>query len=57
MDKSFVEKLDKSTMFIIDNIMVYLEIEEDPKKYFRVVLEKLRWVQLYTKFEKWEFWF
>ena len=56
MDESFVEELDKSTMVIINNIKIYSETE-DPEKYFRVVLEKLRWVQLYAKFEKWEFWF
>ena len=52
MDESFIEELDKSTMVIINNIMIYSETEEDPEKYFRVVLEKLRLDQLYAKFEK-----
>jgi len=56
MDESFVEELDKSTMVIINNIMIYSETEEDPEKYFRVVLDKLRWNQSYAKLEKWEFW-
>ena len=30
MDESFIEELDKSTMFINDNIMIYSEIEENP---------------------------
>jgi len=56
MDESFIEELDKSTMVIINNIMIYSETEEDPEKYFRVVLDKLRWNQSYAKLEKWEFW-
>ena len=57
MDESFIEELDKSTMVIINNIMIYSEIEEDPKKYSNVVLEKLRQNQLYVEFKKCEFWF
>ena len=57
MDESFVEELEKSIMVIIDNIMIYSETEEDPEKYFRVVLEKLRLDQLYAEIEKCEFWF
>jgi len=56
MDESFVEELDKSTMVIINNIKIYSETE-DPEKYFRVVLEKLKWNQSYAKFEKCELWF
>ena len=55
MDKSFVKELDKSTMVIINNIMIYSEIEEDPEKYSKVVLEKLRQNQLYVEFKKCEF--
>ena len=57
MDESFIEELDKSTMVIINNIMIYSEIEEDPEKYSKVVLEKLRQNQLYAEFKKCEFWF
>ena len=55
MDKSFIKELDKSTMVIINNIMIYSETEEDTEKYSNVVLEKVRHNQLYAEFEKWEF--
>jgi len=57
MDESFVEELDKSIMVIIDNIMIYSEIDEGHEKYFRDVLEKLIQNQSYAEFEKCEFWF
>ena len=41
MDESFVEELDKSIMVIIDNIIIYSELDEGHEKYFRDVLEKL----------------
>ena len=44
-------------MIIIDNIMIYSEIDEGHEKYFRDVLEKLIQNQSYGEFEKCEFWF
>ena len=56
MNKVFMEFLDKFVMVFINDILVYLKIEEEHKEHLRLVLEKLREHQLYAKFSKCEFW-
>jgi hypothetical protein len=56
MNKVFMEYLDNFVVVFIDYILVYSETEEEHEKHLRLVLEKLRANQLYTKFSKCEFW-
>jgi hypothetical protein len=48
--------LDKFIMVFIDDILVYSKVEEEHEGQLRLVLEKLRMNQLYSKFNKCEFW-
>ena len=52
----FIEYLDKFVIVFIDDILVYSKIEEEHAKLLRLILEKLREHQLYTKFSKCDFW-
>jgi hypothetical protein len=56
MNKVIMEYLDKFVVVFIDDILVYSEAEEKDEEHLRLVLEKLRANQLYTKFTKCEFW-
>jgi hypothetical protein len=56
MNKVFMEYLDKFVVVFIDNILIFSKMEEEHEKHLRMVLEKLRSNQLYTKFSKCEFW-
>jgi hypothetical protein len=56
MNKVFMEYLDKFVVVFIDDILVYSEIEEEHEEHLRLVLEKLRANQLYSKFNKCVFW-
>jgi hypothetical protein len=56
MNKVFMEYLDKFVVVFIDDILIFSKIEEEHEKHLRLVLEKLRSNQLYTKFSKCEFW-
>jgi len=56
MKKVFMEELDKFVVVFIDDILVYSASAEEHEQHLRVVLEKLRQNQLYTKFSKCEFW-
>ena len=56
MNKVFMEFLDKFVVVFIDDILVYSKNEEEHAEHLRLVLEKLREHQLYTKFSKCEFW-
>jgi hypothetical protein len=56
MNKVFMEYLDKFVVVFIDDILIFSKTEEEHKKHLRMVLEKLRSNQLYTKFSKCEFW-
>jgi hypothetical protein len=56
MNKVFMEYLDKFVVVFIDDILIFSKMEEKHKKHLRMVLEKLRSNQLYTKFSKCEFW-
>jgi hypothetical protein len=56
MNKVFMEYLDKFVVVFIDDILIFSKMEEEHEKHLRLVLEKLRSNQLYTKFSKCEFW-
>jgi hypothetical protein len=56
MNKVFMEYLDKFVVVFIDDILIFSKTEEEHEKHLRMVLEKLRSNQLYTKFSKSEFW-
>jgi hypothetical protein len=56
MNKVFVEYLDKFVVVFIDDILIFSKMEVEHRKHLRLVLEKLRSNQLYTKFSNCEFW-
>jgi hypothetical protein len=56
MNKVFMEYLDKFIVVFIDDILIFSKMGEEHKKHLRLVLEKLRSNQLYTKFSTCEFW-
>ena len=56
LNSVFMPKLEKFMVVFIDDILVYLENEEDHVEHLRVVLTKLREHKLYAKFNKCEFW-
>jgi hypothetical protein len=56
MNKVFIEYLDKFVVVFIDDILILSKMEEEHEKHLRMVLEKLRSNQLYTKFSKCDFW-
>jgi len=49
-------ELDKFVVVFIDDILIYLENEEDHAEHLRVVLTRLKEHKLYAKFSKCEFW-
>jgi hypothetical protein len=55
MNSVFMLELDKFVIVFIDDILVYLENEEDHAEHLRIVLTRLREHQLYAKFSKCEF--
>jgi hypothetical protein len=56
MNKIFMEYLDKFVVVFIDDILIFSKNEEEHDKHLRLVLQKLRENQLYTKLNKYEFW-
>jgi hypothetical protein len=56
LNRMFMEYLDNFVVVFIDDILVYSETGEEHENQFRLLLEKLRANQLYTKFSKCEFW-
>jgi hypothetical protein len=56
MNKVFMEYLDRFVVVFIDNILIYSKSDGDHEEHLRLVLQKLRDNQLYTKFSKCEFW-
>jgi hypothetical protein len=56
MNKVFMEYLDRFGVVFIDDILIYSKSESDHEEHLRLVLQKLRDNQLYTKFSKCEFW-
>ncbi|GKA06675.1 hypothetical protein Tco_0685899 [Tanacetum coccineum] len=49
--------LDKFLIVFIDDILIYSKSKEEHIEHLKLVLEKLREVQLYAKLSKCEFWF
>ena len=43
-------------MVFVDDILIYSLYEEEHKNHLRVVLQLMRYYQLYAKFSKCEFW-
>jgi hypothetical protein len=56
MNKVFMEYLDKFLVVFIGDILIFSETEEEHESHLRLVLEKLRAHQLYSKCSKCEFW-
>jgi hypothetical protein len=56
MNKIIMEYLDKFVVVFIDDILIYSKNEEEHEEHLRLVLQKLREHELYTKFSKCEFW-
>jgi len=56
MNKVFMEKLDKSMVVFIDDILIYSRSIEEHEQHLRVILNKLWAHELYAKFSKCEFW-
>ena len=56
MNSVFMPELDKFMVVFIDDILIYLENEEDHVEHLRVVLTRLREYKLNAKFSKCEFW-
>jgi hypothetical protein len=56
MNKVSMEYLDKFMVVFIDDILVYSRNEEEHEEHYRLVLQKLRENQLYTKLSKSKFW-
>ena len=57
MNSVFMPELDKFVVVFIDDILIYLENDEDHAEHLRVVLTRLREHKFYAKFSKCEFWF
>jgi hypothetical protein len=55
MNKVFMEYLDRFVVVFIDDILIYSKSDSDHEEHLRLVLQKLRDNQLYTKFSKCEF--
>jgi hypothetical protein len=56
MNTVFVEYLDKFVVVFIDDILIFSKMVEEHEEHLRLVLEKLRSIQLYAKFSNCEFW-
>ena len=56
MNRIFRPYLDKFVIVFIDDILIYSKSEEEHQTHLRVVMETLRYNQLYAKFSKSEFW-
>jgi hypothetical protein len=56
MNKVFMEYLDKFVVVFINDILIYSKNDRDHEEHLRLVLQKLRYNQLYAKYSKCEFW-
>jgi hypothetical protein len=55
MNKVFMEYLDRFVVVFIDDILIYSNSDSDHEEHLRLVLQKPRDNQLYTKYSKCEF--
>jgi hypothetical protein len=55
MNKVFMEYLDKFVVVFINDILIFSKNEEEHDEHLRMVLQKVRENQLYTKLNKCEF--
>jgi hypothetical protein len=51
-----MDYLDRFVVVFIDDILIYSKSEIDHEEHLRLVIQKLRYNQLYAKFSKCEFW-
>jgi hypothetical protein len=56
MNSVFMPELDKFVVVFIDDILNYSKNEEEHARYLRILLTRLRELQLYAKFSKCAFW-
>ena len=56
MHRVFQPYLDQIFIVFVDDILIYSQFEEEHEDHLRVVLQLLRYHQLYAKFSKCEFW-
>ena len=56
MNRVFRPYLDRFVIVFIDDILVYSRSELEHERHLGLVLQMLRWHQLYAKFNKCEFW-
>jgi hypothetical protein len=56
MNSVFMLQLDKFVVVFIDDILIYSMSEEEHVQHLRVILQRLRGLQLYAKFSKCAFW-
>ena len=56
MNRVFRPYLDRFVIVFIDDILVYSRSELEHERHLGLVLQTLRWHQLYAKFNKCEFW-
>ena len=56
MHRVFQPYLDQFVVVFVDDILIYSKFEEEHKGHLRIVLQTLRYHQLYDKFSKCEFW-
>ena len=56
MNQVFCPYLDRFFIVCIDDILVYSRSELEHERHLGLVLQTLRWYQLYAKFRKCEFW-
>ena len=56
MNRVFRPYLDQFVILFIDDILIYSKSNVEHKKPLKLVLERLRKHQLYTKFSKCQFW-
>jgi hypothetical protein len=56
MNMVFMPEFGKFVVVFIDDILVYLENEQDHEKHLKIILTRLREHKLYAKFSKCEFW-
>ncbi|XP_062100020.1 uncharacterized mitochondrial protein AtMg00860-like [Humulus lupulus] len=56
INRVFKDVLDKFIVVFIDNILIYLSLEEEHEEHLRLTLQRLRENKLYAKYKKCDFW-